>query len=134
MSQRDALLFANDAFYAAFVGNDFDAMDGVWSDRDDITCTHPGWSMIAGRDAVMESWRGILESGETRDIRHLNAEAYVLGDAGYVLCYESLGGGYLAATNVFVKDGSIWRMVHHQAGPSSARRLDAPVPPAPRVQ
>jgi len=34
------------------------------------------------------------------------------------VCYEVLEGGFLAATNVFVREDGAWRMVHHQAGAS----------------
>ena len=42
------------------------------------------------------------------------------GDTAYVLCFEEVDGTYLLATNVFIRDGGVWRMVHHQAGPTSA--------------
>ena len=47
-----------------------------------------------------------------------NASAYVLRDVAYVLCHEHVKQTALAATNVFVREGGGWRMVHHQAGPS----------------
>ena len=46
--------------------------------------------------------------------------AFVLGAVAYVICFEDLDGGYLVATNVFVREGSLWRMIHHQAGPTAA--------------
>ena len=36
---------------------------------------------------------------------------------GIVCCLESLSGHGFIATNLFVRDGKIWRMVHHHAGP-----------------
>ncbi len=45
---------------------------------------------------------------------------YLYGEVGFVVCYEEIAGQYLIATNVFVRDGKVWRMVHHQAGPTAA--------------
>lgn len=120
MSQHAAVLFANDAFYLAFRSRDAKAMDDIWARREPITCIHPGWHPLAGRDAVMESWRSILANPASPEIRCVGAEAHVVADAAYVLCYESMPQGSLVATNIFVRDGNAWRMIHHQSGPSPA--------------
>lgn len=130
MTTEVAVLFANDAFYAAFTRHDFDAMEAVWSQRESITCIHPGWSALAGREAVMESWRAILTNPRAPDVRVSRAAATVLGDVAYVVCYEHLSDAVLVATNVFVREKDWWRMVHHQAGtapPPSEPETDEPV-------
>ena len=33
-----------------------------------------------------------------------------------MICYEVLEDGFLAATNIFVREAGGWAMVHHQAG------------------
>ena len=114
------MLFANDAFYLAFRGRDSKAMDDIWARREPITCIHPGWHPLTGRDAVMESWRSILANPASPEIRCVGAEAHVVEDAAYVLCYESMPQGSLVATNIFVREGNAWRMIHHQSGPSPA--------------
>ncbi len=120
MPDQHALLFANAAFYAAFVARDVHAMDGVWSKREHVTCIHPGWPVLIGREAVLESWQAILgNSGAPRITCH-NASAYSLGSIGYVICYEGLQEGFLIATNIFVLEDGQWRMVHHQAGHAPA--------------
>ncbi len=40
--ERDAVLFANEAFYRAFVDRDLATMEQVWSRRDSVVCIHPG--------------------------------------------------------------------------------------------
>jgi hypothetical protein len=34
-----------------------------------------------------------------------------------VICYEKIGMDYLVATNLFVRRGHVWMLVHHQSGP-----------------
>jgi len=116
MDDRDAVLEANVEFYVAFAKGDSAAMERLWSRREDVTCIHPGWQALVDRQAVMESWRAILTSPPP--VRCVGARAFVSGTNAYVICYEGLGDGMLVATNVFAKEGSAWRMIHHQAGPT----------------
>jgi len=125
MTDTIAVLFANEAFYQAFAERDLEAMDTVWSRGETVSCVHPGWHPLAGRDAVMESWRTILSDPAAPDIACRNASAYLLGDVAYVLCHEALESGFLIATNVFVREGGPWKMVHHQAGMGPAPAAEA---------
>ena len=69
MTDREAILFANDTFYAAFAGGSIKQMRAAWADGRDITCIHPGWRPLIGQKDVMDSWATILSTGETADIR-----------------------------------------------------------------
>lgn len=126
MSQETAVLFANEAFYLTFASRDADAMDAIWSGRPDVTCVHPGWPPLRGREAVIGSWRDILANPEAPEISCRRARAAVAGAMAYVLCAEVLAGGQLAATNIFVHEDGLWKMIHHQAGPMPQT---APEPP-----
>ncbi len=119
MSDAEPVLFANEAFYYAFAGGDAAAMDEVWARDVPVACIHPGWNVLTGRDAVMESWRSILGSDGRPAIRSQGARASLYGDVAFVTCYENIGQGYLAATNVFVREDGAWKMVHHHAGPTA---------------
>jgi len=123
---RDDLdvLAANAAFYRAFADHDSDAMDALWARRDEVACVHPGWQALNGRDDVMASWRSILDSPDAPEISFSGASVVAAGEMAFVVCVESLEGGRLAATNVFVRESGSWRMVHHHAGPI-ARTRDA---------
>ncbi|MDD9877739.1 MAG: nuclear transport factor 2 family protein [Magnetovibrio sp.] len=118
MSRDAAVLFANDAFYLAFATRDMAAMDDIWARRAAVSCLHPGWAPLTGRDAVMESWRGILGSPDSPQISCANAQATVIGDVAVVVCGEILAQGTLAATNVFAFEDGAWKMVHHHAAPA----------------
>jgi hypothetical protein len=111
-----ALLAANDKFYAAFSTGDQRAMEAIWSQHHAVACIHPGWGALEGREAVIASWRAILDDGGA-PVQASDASAYPMGDAGFVVCRESLQGVVLAATNVFVRERGEWKIVHHQASP-----------------
>jgi hypothetical protein len=117
---RDAILFANEAFYRAFAERNFEAMEAVWARDHPVACIHPGWGPLSGRQEVMASWEAILKHPSQPHVTCLAPEVFILGDTAYVICFEEVGGSYLLATNIFVRQGSLWRMVHHQAGPTSA--------------
>jgi hypothetical protein len=62
MSDTDAVLFANEAFYRAFADRDEEAMEDLWSATAQVACLHPGWGPLFGRDDVMESWIAIIRN------------------------------------------------------------------------
>ena len=119
MTLHDAVLFANEAFYLAFRSRDVAAMADLWAARLPVTCIHPGWPPIYGRDEVLESWRGIMTAEGSPPITCHAPRAHVYGDLGTVICYERVPDSYLIATNIFVRHGGVWKLVHHQAGPTS---------------
>lgn len=124
MSELNAVLFANGAFSTAFASRDADAMAHVWSKNGPISCTHPGRQPLVGRAEVLASWRSILASSTSPRIACRQERAVIYGDCAVVTCIEQISDGqghdeFLTATNIFVRAGSIWAMVHHQAGPVS---------------
>lgn len=117
MSVIDAVLFANSAFYIAFTNRDMAAMGEVWASGEGVSCIHPGWPTLYGRDEVLKSWASILRNPNAPRMKVHNARVTMMGDAAMVTCIEELNGRqFLAATNIFVRVGSAWRMTHHQAG------------------
>ena len=112
-----AVLAANEAFYAAFRERDLQALDALWAREHPTAVIHPGWPAVLGRDAVMESWRRIIEGPAPPAIRCAGAEATLMGDTAFVICLEQLPDGVCVATNVFVREDGEWRLVHHHAGP-----------------
>jgi len=119
MSDSKAVLAANAAFYRAFARRDAAAMTAAWSARASLTCIHPGWKPLHGRKAVLASWRRILANPDTPEIEMRKARAIVMDGAAYVICYEVVGDAVLAATNYFVREGTAWKVVHHQATPTT---------------
>jgi len=129
MSEENAVLFANEAFYLAIANRDVPAMNDIWGD-DPVACLHPGWAALVGRADVLDSWERILSHDAAPKIVCREPRVLLHGDAAVVVCYEQIEGELLVATNVFRRAQRQWRMVHHQAGPTAARlsRQDAPGP------
>ncbi|MBM3492204.1 MAG: nuclear transport factor 2 family protein [Alphaproteobacteria bacterium] len=121
MDEREAVLFANEAFYRAFADRDMGALAELWSRQHAVACIHPGWPPLFGRDDVLQSWQAILGNPNSPAIRCRQARAMVHGDAAVVVCYEEIDGRFLIASNAFVREGRVWRMTHHQAGPTSGQ-------------
>lgn len=109
--------FANEAFYLAFEGLDFDAMTHLWSAQREVVCLHPGWPALIGLDAVLDSWRSILNNPQQGQVSFYNAQAKQIGeDTVAVVCYEMAGSNVMVATNIFTREDERLRMVFHQAG------------------
>lgn len=123
-TEADALLSANLEFYQAFTNRDLVAMERVWARETPVLCLHPGWPLLRGRQAVMDSWRDILSNPEAPRVVCHDDQAFLFGEVGMVVCEEELSGGWLAATNAFIKERGLWRLVHHQASPIMSRRAE----------
>ena len=134
MSDEDAILAANAAYYRAFSAGDFAAMSRIWAE-DGVSCVHPGWMPLVGRDPVIESYRAILTGPSRVRIAHRDDSAIVTGDEGRVLCIEIVEGtALLAATNSFRRVDGAWHMVHHQASPIAMPAEEESEPSPPRGQ
>ena len=112
-----AVLAANEAFYRAFNQKDAGLMELVWAESEQVTCIHPGWNVLQGREAVLESWRAILSNPEQPRIVTGGATASFFGEVAVVISRELVAGSPLVATNLFVQEGESWRLLHHQSGP-----------------
>ena len=115
----DDILKVNQAFYDAFAAGDYDRLEKLWVKSEDISVIHPGNTALNGRQAVMTSWRQILDNADGNEIRCANPKAYIIGETAYVICNEVFPEGRLIATNIFKIEDGTWRMVHHQAGPDN---------------
>ena len=133
MSDEAAILAANAAYYRAFAETDFAAMSRVWA-HDNVSCVHPGWPALIGREAILESYRQILANPDQDRIEPRNETVMIDGGEARVLCVEFVAGTALATTNLFRRVGNAWRMTHHQASPIAAL-VEEPVsqPPSNRL-
>lgn len=117
MSDEADVLEANQRFYAAFTNRDFAAMDGLWAAMAPVSCVHPGWMTLHGRSEVLNSWAAIISNpGQPRVIPGA-ATADIHGELAIVHCREFVAGTPLVATNIFVREGGEWRMLHHHSSP-----------------
>jgi len=116
MTDNDAVLAANLEFYRAFAARDLAAMDGLWAQRAPVACLHPGWTPLKDRNAIIESWRGILSNPDAPRIACFDEQVFLYDNVALVVCEEELDGGTLAASNLFIREDDEWRIVHHHAG------------------
>jgi ketosteroid isomerase-like protein len=128
MTDADAILAANAAYYRAFSTGDFAAMSRIWADEG-VSCIHPGWPALIGRAPILDSYRSILHSANRVRIAQRDETAIVAGEEGRVLCVEIVEGAALAATNWYRRVDGAWRMIHHQASPIAALVEDTEPPP-----
>jgi ketosteroid isomerase-like protein len=134
-----AVLAANAALYDAFEAADLDLMEAVWLDEphaEDVICVHPGWPPLRGRGHVLRSWAMIMANTTNISFVLTDVEATVDGEIAVVTCAENiltgmpeeaqlspalasaaLAGGRVAATNVFRRTPTGWRLWVHHASP-----------------
>ena len=120
----EPVLEANRAFYGALERRDYSAMEDLWSHREDVACTHPGWHRLDGWTEVSRSWQAIFSNSRAWRVHPESERVFVSGEIAVVLCVEVLeavGGqgdpARMQATNVFRDEGDGWRLIHHHASP-----------------
>ncbi|HTW87716.1 MAG TPA: nuclear transport factor 2 family protein [Candidatus Binataceae bacterium] len=134
MSDRDALIEANRAFYRAFESLDSEKMESVWLKDPRIICIHPGWPELAGWGPIMNSWERIFENVFEMKFEIRVVDARVNDGLGFVVVEETLTQrGYegvvkarVLSTNVFERAGTQWWMVLHHGSPIMAPPGDEP--------
>jgi ketosteroid isomerase-like protein len=127
-----AVLEANLAFYEAIASRDLEAMAQLWSSGP-VTCIHPGWPVLHGREAVMASWQTVLSGPNTPSIRCGEARVVLLDQVAVVTCLEQWDASRLAVTNLFTLEDGLWKIVHHHAGPCEPAAEPLAVRPPPHV-
>ena len=86
MTDSDAVLAANLEFYRAFTARDLVAMEALWARQAPVGCIHPGWPALTDRDAVIDSWRGILGNPDAPRIACYDEQVLLYGDSALVVC------------------------------------------------
>ena len=124
MTDSDAVLAANLEFYRAFAARDLAAMNALWARRAPVACLHTGWTALTDRDAIIQSWEGILSNSDAPRVACFDEQVFLYGDIALVLCEEELAGGTLAASNLFIREDNEWRIAHHHAGQIVRRRAE----------
>jgi ketosteroid isomerase-like protein len=118
---------ANRRFYDALEALDMEAMAAVWAGGDNVVCVHPGGPVQRGWDEVGGAWEAIMSHTGYIEFEIADAAVSLADPIAWVTCVEritSAGGGggepavaEVAATNLFVLDGSGWHIALHHASP-----------------
>jgi ketosteroid isomerase-like protein len=134
MSDHEAVLEANRAFYRAFESLDVAQMERVWLRDQRIVCVHPGWRRLSGWGPIMASWERIFQSAFEMHFELGDPQVTVSGNLAVVLVEENLTQrGYdgasrslVLATNVFERVDGPWLMLIHHGSPVMAPPDDDP--------
>jgi hypothetical protein len=128
-SDLDRLREANARFYRALETLDVEAMERLWAHEGWVRCVHPGWEILAGWEAVRQSWAQIFANTRWLRVTPTAIEAAVIGEVGVVVCSENItattegdvGVAVAQATNLFRRSHEGWQMIHHHASPAPVR-------------
>jgi ketosteroid isomerase-like protein len=130
-----AVTEVNAALYAAVEAADLDKLGLIWADdalAPTVTCVHPGWPRLQGRDEVLRSWAVIMANTAYIQFFLTDLEVEISGDVAVLTCAENiltsvgedddtgssrLAGGKVVATNVFRRTADGWRLWLHHGSP-----------------
>jgi ketosteroid isomerase-like protein len=134
MSDREAIIEANQAFYQAFESLDLEKMEPIWLRDPKIVCIHPGWRKLTGWGPIMNSWERIFDGVFEMKFELRDLHLLVSGDMAAVVTEENLTQrGYdgtmrtlVLATNIYERIGNRWLMVLHHGSPVIQPAADEP--------
>jgi ketosteroid isomerase-like protein len=112
-----AVLAANEAFYRAFAGKDFAAMEALWARDTPVACIHPLGELLTVREDIMDTWRGILNNPDQPRVVGASEQVTLVGDLAFVVGREFVAGSAIVVTNIYVRESGEWRMAHHHSSP-----------------
>jgi ketosteroid isomerase-like protein len=136
LTDEEAVLAANRAFYMALQALDLSSMAQVWLHADWVKCLHPGWDLLMGWDEVQGSWQEIFRSTEQMMVSVSRPLVHVAGEVAWVSCLENVTTTYqndcnsalVEATNIYLRSDKRWLLVHHHTTPLSDPPPDAATP------
>lgn len=125
-AETEAVHESNRRFYRALETLDLQAMDALWLHAPFSHCVHPGWEALVGWDAIRASWERIFASTGWLRVTPTALRVELVGEVAVVTCTENItaksqenvGLAVAAATNLFLKTPSGWRLFHHHASPA----------------
>jgi ketosteroid isomerase-like protein len=139
-ADRARLIEINEDFYAAFESADLDGMDALWVNEElasSVTCVHPGWPALRGRDEVMRSWAMIMANTTYIQFVLTDIEVEVGTDFAVLTCVENIltadedeedssqfAGAKGVATNVFRRTPAGWRLWVRHGSPVISNTSD----------
>src|SRR3990172_9131349 len=119
--EEQAVAEINLSFYRAFENLDINQMESIWARKGEVQCGHPGWRILRGRRAVMDSWRSIFENTPAIRFVLTDVSIEVCDDLAWATLYENVDSlvegqkvsATILTTNIFSKSADGWRMIHH---------------------
>ena len=127
----DSVSQAHQELYRALnvmLSGDAAAVVAVWSERDDVTYAGPFGGFFVGNQAVTDAFRESAALMLHGRIEVSDVQIVETADMGYTVCTEHgidhvFDGKSVSlthrATNIFRREASGWRLVHHHTDLSS---------------
>ncbi|UBU13271.1 nuclear transport factor 2 family protein [Nonomuraea gerenzanensis] len=126
-----AIETVNQEFYTAIESADLDKMTEIWAEDttdDQVSCVHPGWTLLTGRQEVLRSWALIMANTTYIQFVLTDVNTTVLGDVAVLTCVEniltageegeaSFAAGKVVASNVYIRTPQGWRLWMHHGSP-----------------
>ncbi|MFC5822991.1 nuclear transport factor 2 family protein [Nonomuraea insulae] len=126
-----AIETVNQEFYTAIESADLDKMTEIWAEDstdDQVSCVHPGWTLLTGRSEVLRSWALIMANTTYIQFVLTDVSTTVLGDVAVLTCVEniltageegeaSFAAGKVVASNVYIRTSLGWRLWMHHGSP-----------------
>lgn len=126
-----AIETVNQEFYTAIEDGDLDRMTEIWAEDsgdEQVSCVHPGWTLLTGRSEVLRSWALIMANTTYIQFVLTDVNTTVLGDVAVLTCVEniltageegeaSFAAGKVVASNVYVRTPQGWRLWMHHGSP-----------------
>ncbi|CAJ1932635.1 unnamed protein product [Cylindrotheca closterium] len=117
MSAEFGVRAAQSQFYEAFSNQDYDLMQAIWSNGQDIQCNHPGMPRITGREDILKSWKALFE-GPQMDMEPTDSVVDICGGTAICRCVEQIDtSSRLEALNIYKREEGEWKMTFHMASP-----------------
>ncbi|MBE9045636.1 nuclear transport factor 2 family protein [Pleurocapsales cyanobacterium LEGE 10410] len=125
LTDKEAVLAANQAFYRAFGDLDLRVMTSLWWQGSTSLCIHPGSQPILGWEEIRHSWESIFRNTDSLEIDIEIVQVEVDRSLAYVVVREIVlqsnrGRNMKAqsiATNIFQKMAQKWYLVSHHGSP-----------------
>ena len=113
---------AENAFYTALQAGNLEALMQVWAEDDEVVCVHPNGQRVVGHAAIRLNWQDIFAGNRRLQITVNRSVRWssMLMSIHSVVEHISIGGEEgqltLAATNVYVRGATGWRiLIHHSS-------------------
>lgn len=130
-----AIAQVNVDFFRAFEEGNPEKIAMLWASTVPISCVHPGWQPVVGREAVLASFVSIL--AKTAGVRFSlrNMQIFLWCECAWVLLLEEwsplLRDGesppiILQTTHILVEEERRWKLTHRHASPA----VGAALPPS----
>ena len=128
----ESLSVAHEALYSSLnvmLTGDPEPVLAVWSEEDDVTYAGPFGGFTIGRESVADEFRRSASMNLQGRIEVTDVRLVETADMGYSICTEHgidhvIDGAPVSlthrATNIFRREASGWRLVHHHTDPSSS--------------